>query len=90
MPKKFTFTREDEIFALKYGHEKVRSKKSRDVDNASSRGVTMDFGKVWNDPSRHDFPGIDTIVKQKFPGYTDDKGERAFKKMSRLFGESGF
>ena len=88
--EKFSFTREDEIFALKFGHENVRSKKSRDVDNASSRNVSTDFAKNWRDPSRNDFAGIDTVVKKEFPGFTKERGEKAFRKMTRLFGESGF
>lgn len=88
--QRFTFTREEEIFALKFGHENVRSKKSRNVDDGTTRGVTMDFGKVWEDPSRHDFPGIDTVVKKNFPGYTRTKGKSAFNKMTKIFGESGF
>jgi len=90
MGKKFTLTNEDKIFALKFGHENVRSKKSRDVDNASSRNVSMDFAKNWRDASRNDFEGIDTIVKKEIPGYTEQKGKKAFRKMSNIFGESGF
>ncbi len=77
--KKFTLTNEDKIFALKFGHENVRSKKSREVDDSTTRGVTPDFSKVWNDASRHDFPG-----------YTEQKGKKAFRKMTNIFGESGF
>lgn len=88
--QRFTFTREDEIFALKFGHENVRSDKSRQVDDGTTRGVTLDFGKVWEDPSRHDFPGIDTVVKKKFPGYTKARGRSSFNKMTKIFGESGF
>jgi len=88
--KKFTLTNEDKIFALKFGHENVRSKKSREVDDSTTRGVTPDFSKVWNDASRHDFPGIDTVVKTDFPGYTEQKGKKAFRKMTNIFGESGF
>lgn len=88
--KKFTITNEDKIFALKFGHENVRSKKSREVDDSTTRGVTQDFGKVWNDASRNDFPGIDTIVKTDFAGYTEQKGKKAFRKMTNIFGESGF
>lgn len=91
MPKKkLSFTREEQRDALIFGHNFVRSKKSRDVDNGTTRGVTDNFGKMWQDPSRSDFAGIDTVVRLDFPGFNKAKGKKAFDKMTDLFGESGF
>ncbi len=83
-------TDEDKLFALAYGHNFVRSKKSKDVDNASTKGLTNDFAKMWTDPSRHDWPNIDTAVRNELRGFTKEKGRKAFKNVQDVIGESGF
>jgi len=88
--KVLSFTREEQNNAILFGHNFVRSKKSRDVDNGTTRGLTKDFGRMWVDPSRSDFEGIDTVVKLDFPAFTKAKGKKAFDKMTNIFGESGF
>lgn len=85
-----TISDQDKIFALLYGHNEKRSKKARDVDNASTKGLTSDFAKMWTDPSRNDWPGIDTVVRQTPRGYTKAKGKKAFENVEDIIGVSGF
>lgn len=85
-----TITDEEKVFALFYAHNVKRSKKARDVDNASTRGLTNDFGKMWVDPSRNDWAGIDTIVRVTPRGYTKSKGKMAFDNVEDILGSSGF
>ncbi len=85
-----TITEEEKLFALIYGHENVRSKKSRDVDNASTKGLTNKFGHMWVDPSRNDWAGVDTIVRSKPRNYTNKKGKMAFDNVTDVLGDSGF
>ncbi len=77
-------------YASFFLHNNVRSKKARDVDNATTRGVTDSFSKFWNDPSRHDMAGIDTVVRTVPRGYTKAKGKRAFDDVLETFGQGGF
>ena len=77
-------------YASFYAHNNMRSKKARDVDNGSTKGVTDSFSKFWNDPSRHDLAGIDTVVRREPRGYSQKKGKRAFDDIEEMFGEGGF
>lgn len=85
-----SITDEEKLFSLIYGHNFVRSKKARDVDNATTRGVTDSFAKMWTDPSRHDWPNVDTVVRNTPRNFTKEKGRRAFKNVEDLLGDSGF
>jgi len=85
-----TITDEEKMFGLFYAHNEKRSKKARDVDNASTKGLTKDFAKMWVDPSRNDWAGIDTIVRIKPRGYTSKKGRDAFDNITDVLGASGF
>ena len=80
----------EKAYAGYYGHNEIRSKKAMDVDNGSTKGVTDSFSKFWNDPSRHDFAGIDTVVRKVPKGYTKEKGKKAFDEIEEMFGEGGF
>lgn len=73
-------------FAFFFKHNERRSKKARDVDNATTKGITESAAKWWDDPSRHDWPGIDTVVQIKPKGYTRAKGKQAFDKLEEVFG----
>lgn len=84
-----TITDEEKFLALTYGHNVVRSKKARDVDNGTTKGLTSDFAKMWTDPSRHDWPNVDTVVRNT-RGFTKEKGKKAFKNIEDIIGESGF
>lgn len=91
MPRRRSgITEEEKMFALFYGHNEIRSKKARDVDNATTKGLTNNFAKMWNDPSRNDWAGVDTIVRVKPRGYTKEKGRRAFMDIEEMIGKSGF
>lgn len=81
---------QDKIFALNYGHNEKRSKKAKDVDNGTTKGVTPDYAKMWVDPSRNDWPGVDTVIRSKPSNYTSAKGKKAFKNVEDILGVSGF
>lgn len=85
-----TISDNDKLFALIYGHDTKRSKKARDVDNASTKGLTNNFAQMWVDPSRNDWSGIDTIIRSRPPSYTKAKGLKAFNNVRDILGESGF
>jgi len=84
-----TISDEDKFMSLYYAHNKLRSKKARDVDNATTKGLTPDFGKMWVDPSRHDWPNIDTKVRSKLK-IDEAKAKKAFENVRDILGESGF
>jgi len=81
---------EDKIFSLYFGHNEKRSKKAKDVDNATTKGLTSDFAKMWVDPSRNDWPGIDTVVRSQPRNYTSKKGKKAYDNVEEILGASGF
>ena len=81
---------QDKIFSLIYGHNNVRSKKSKDVDNGTTKGLTGDFAKMWVDPSRNDWTQIDTLVRSFPSNYTVQKGRKAYNNVQSILGVSGF
>ena len=85
-----TITKREKDYALYYAHNFLRSKKARDVDNGTDKGLTDNFSKMWTDPSRHDWPGIDTLVKQEPMGFTKKKGKRSYDEIVQVFGRSGY
>ncbi len=90
MGRRSGVTEKEKMYAGWYGHNELRSKKARDVDNASTKGVTDSFSKFYNDPTRHDLAGIDTVVRKEPSGYTKEKGKKAFNDIEEMFGEGGF
>lgn len=80
---------EEKFMSLYYGHNKIRSKKARDVDNGTTKGLTSDFGKMWVDPSRHDWPNVDTKVRTKLK-IDEARAKKAFDNVRDILGESGF
>lgn len=88
--KRSGITEIEKDFAGFYGHNFMRSKKARDVDNGTTKGLTDNFSKFWNDPSRSDRAGIDTQVRVKPKGFTKEKGKRAFDDITEMFGKGGF
>lgn len=86
-----TITDEEKLFGMFYAHNNVRSKKARDVDNASTKGVDTNLAKWWAEGGkRSDWPGIDTVVRVKPKGYTKNKGKRAFDNITDVIGSGGF
>lgn len=83
-----TITRKEKDYGLQFFHTNIRSKKARDVDNGTTRGVTDNFAKAWaGGMQREDWPGIDTMLKQLPQGYTTKKGKKAFDEISSVIGE---
>jgi len=85
-----TITKKEKDYALFYAHNFLRSKKAKDVDNGTNKGLTDNFSKMWVDPSRNDWPGIDTMVKQTPLGFSKKKGKTAYDEIVSTFGDSGF
>ncbi len=85
--KGFSISNEELMNAAFYKHNFVRSRKSRDVDNASTRNVTNSVFDWWPDNrlNRKDLLGIDTVVRVEPKGFTKEKGKKAFKKVDSLF-----
>lgn len=62
-----------------------RSKKAREVDNTITHHVTNNPFQWMDDPSRHDFPLIDTQIRQKPKGYTKARGKNAADELMEFF-----
>src|SRR3990172_2344215 len=56
------------------------------LDNGTTRGVTDNFGEWWEDPMRHDLPGIDTMIRGVPLGYDSRKGKKAHDEIVSIFG----
>lgn len=78
------------MWASYYIHNNIRTKKARDVDNGSTKGVTDSFAVWYNDQSRHDLAGIDTVFRKEPRGYSQQKGKRAFDDIEEMFGHGGY
>jgi len=85
-----TITRKEKEYALFYAHNYLRSKKAKDVDNGTNKGLTDNFSKMWTDPSRNDWAGIDTVIRHEPMGFSKKKGKDAYAQIVDVFGESGF
>jgi len=81
-----SITKREKEHAAYYVHNKLRSKKAQDVDNGTTRGVTDNFGAWWEDPMRHDLPGIDTMIRGVPLGYDSRKGKKAHDEIVSIFG----
>ena len=68
-----------------YAHTETRKKHAQDVDNAESADITNNPFLWLEDPSRHDFPLIDTIVRKKPAGYTKSKGKSAYDDLMEFY-----
>ena len=72
-------------FGIWYAHTEKRPKHAQDVDNAESAMQTNNPFLWLEDPSRHDFPLIDTIVRKKPSGYTKARGKSAYDDLMEYY-----
>jgi len=76
----------DEIaWGIYYGHTEKRKKHAQEVDNAETAELTNNPFVWLDDPSRNDFPLIDTIVRQKPKGYTKSRGKNAYSELMEFY-----
>jgi len=71
-------------FGTYYAHSQ-RPKHAREVDESLSANLTNNPFLWLEDFSRHDFPLIDTIARQKPKGYTKSRGKNAYSELMEFY-----
>jgi len=78
-------SKDEIVYGIYYGHTEKRKKHAQDVDNAESADITNNPFVWLDDPSRSDFPLIDTIIRQKPKGYTKSRGKSAYDELVEFY-----
>ena len=84
MKDKERLSQDEILWGVHYLHSN-RSKKAQEVDNAITHHITNNPFQWMDDPSRHDFPLIDTQIREKPKGYTRARGRNAADELTEFF-----